>query len=293
MLPVADLDPDRWPAVEDAARVVGVPVGPGLATGAGRSDDDEVGIQLSMLFPDPMATAEAAAARLERRVRRIFGLKHTLAVPLVTRDIVTGAIVISRRREDPWPESARRLLEVASVEAAAALGRASALRDAEARATTDTLTGLPNRRYFEEYVELVRRSRRADDAVGILMVDIDRFKSVNDRFGHAAGDVVLREVGRAISLAVRDVDLPARFGGEEFVVLLRNPSAAVAHEVGERIRLAVARLDLSRAGLPGVTVSVGSSIARAVDEPVARIVERADHALYRAKRYGRNRVEAA
>ncbi len=285
LLPAIDLDGpgdvilDRW---------AGIPVGPGHPMGAG--DADLAGLSVDV---DPLASADRVAERVERRVRHAFGLKHTLSVPLFARDAVVGAIVISRRRPEAWPDAARRLLEVASVEAAAALTRAFSARDAEARATTDPLTGLPNRRYFEEYVHLMRRSRRVDDAVGILMVDIDRFKLVNDRHGHAVGDVVLREVGRAISRAVREVDVPARFGGEEFVILLRNPSAAVAWEVGERIRSTVARMDLSKVGVTGVTVSVGASIARADGEAVTALIERADRALYRAKRAGRNRVEAA
>ena len=85
----------------------------------------------------------------------------------------------------------------------------------------------------------------------MLMVDIDRFKRLNDTFGHAVGDHVLREVARAIAGAVREDDVPARFGGEEFAVLLRNPSPEIAVEVGERVRRAVAALDLRRLGVPG------------------------------------------
>ena len=107
---------------------------------------------------------------------------------------------------------------------------------AEARASTDALTGLPNRRYFDEFCALLGGRRRVDDAIGILMVDIDHFKRVNDRFGHDAGDDVLRAVGGAIAGAVREGDVPARFGGEEFAILLRNPSGRVAIEVAERVR---------------------------------------------------------
>ncbi len=124
------------------------------------------------------------------------------------------------------------------------------LRDAETRATTDALTGLPNRRYFDEYLALLGRRRRADDRVGVLMIDIDRFKVLNDTFGHAVGDHVLREVAQAIAGAVREDDVPARFGGEEFAVLLKNPTPAVALEVGERVRRSVGALDLRRMGVP-------------------------------------------
>jgi len=275
---------------------VGVPVGPGRgpALVSDEAPADARAARASLRGqPDPAAAAAAVAARVEARVRRAFGISHTLAVPLVAREEILGVIVISRRRSGAWPDGATGILEVAAREAAAALARVHSLRDAQTRASTDPLTGLPNRRYFEEYVELLGRGRRAEDAIGILMVDVDRFKALNDRFGHAIGDVVLRAIGRTIATTVRDLDVPARFGGEEFVVLLRNPSADVALEVGERIRGAVERIDLHDIGVGAVTVSVGASVTRADGEAVATLVERADHALYRAKRYGRNRVEAA
>ena len=125
------------------------------------------------------------------------------------------------------------------------MSRAGSQRTAELHASTDALTGLPNRRYFDEFCALLARRRRAEDAVGVLMIDIDRFKALNDRYGHGVGDEVLRAVGGAIVRAVRDDDVPARYGGEEFVVLLRNPGPAVALEIGERVRAAVAALDLT------------------------------------------------
>ncbi len=267
VLPAVDLD-DR-PAASEA----GVAVGPGREV--------------------PPDVAGRAADRIAGRVRRAFGLQDVLAAPLVAHGELLGALVISRRRTRPWPEPSRRLLESAAAEASAALARTVTHRAAEAAATTDVLTGLPNRRYFEEYVELLGKGRRADDAIGILMVDVDRFKQVNDRHGHATGDVVLRAVARTIAGAVRDVDVPARYGGEEFVVLLRNPSRAVALEVGERIRGAVEQIDLRGVGVEKVTVSIGATVGDGGAERVVDLVEAADRALYRAKRFGRNRVEAA
>ena len=194
---------------------------------------------------------------------------------------------------DSWPESAERILAGAAVEASAALARAYSHRQAEARASTDALTGLPNRRYFDEFCGLLARRRRSGDAVGVLMIDIDRFKVLNDTYGHATGDHVLRAVGGAIVSAVRADDVPARFGGEEFIVLLRNPDPHVAVDVGERIRSAVGSLDLRRLGVPGVSVSVGVAVADERDEPIEALIETADRALYRAKRAGRDRVVAA
>lgn len=241
----------------------------------------------------PSDMTDRIVARLAARVRTVYGLANVLAAPLAVGGSVVGAIVVSRRSERPWPEASQRMLERAAQEASASLARAYSHRAAEASATTDALTGLPNRRYFDEFVTLLARRRRAGDAVGILMVDIDHFKSLNDKHGHATGDDVLRAVAGAIVGAVREDDVPARFGGEEFVVLLRNPDADVALDVGERVRTAVRGLDLRSHGVRGVSVSVGVAVAAEPDEPVESIIATADRALYRAKRAGRDRVVAA
>ena len=125
------------------------------------------------------------------------------------------------------------------------------------------------------------------------MVDIDRFKALNDKYGHPTGDAVLRGVAAAIVSAVREDDVPARFGGEEFVVLLRNPAPGVAVEVGERIRAAVGALDLTELGVPSVSVSVGVAVASGPDDSVEDLLTIADQNLYSAKRAGRDRVVAA
>jgi len=231
--------------------------------------------------------------RLAARVRDAYGLINVLAAPLEVDGTVIGAIVVSRRSEASWSEASRMTLRSAAEEASASLARAYSHRAAEVSATTDALTGLPNRRYFDEVVSLQARRRRAGDAIGILMVDIDHFKTLNDTHGHATGDDVLREVAGAIVAAVREDDVPARFGGEEFVVLLRNPDRGVALDVGERVRTAVRGLDLRRHGVRGVSVSVGVAVALEPDEPVESIIATADRALYRAKRAGRDRVVAA
>lgn len=262
----------RGPLLAPRSEVIGAAAGPGYATGG---------------------QAAAVTARIADRVRSVYGLTHTLAAPLRTEAGVIGAIVLSRRDREPWPDAARRLLEGAAVEAATAMARAYSYREVAAHASTDQLTGLPNRRYFDEFCGLLARRRRAGDAVAVLMIDIDKFKGLNDRYGHPVGDEVLRAVAGAIVTAVREEDVPARVGGEEFAVLLRNPGPEVAAEVGERVRQAVRALDLRRLGVPGVSVSVGVANARGADEPIPAIVERADQALLRAKRAGRDRVIAA
>jgi diguanylate cyclase (GGDEF)-like protein len=238
-------------------------------------------------------TAARIAERIAARARDVYGLRHTIAAPLRHGQTVVGAIVLSRRTADGWSPAAHRILGGAAVEASAALARAHSHRQAEEAASTDALTGLPNRRYFDEFCGLVARRRRSDDALGVLMIDVDRFKALNDRHGHGAGDEVLRAVGAAIAGAVREDDVPARFGGEEFAVLLRNPGINVALDIAERVRAAVAALDLRTMGIDGVTVSVGVSVAERPDQPIAELLDAADRALYRAKRAGRDRVIAA
>jgi diguanylate cyclase (GGDEF)-like protein len=232
------------------------------------------------------------AERIARRARSIFGLRNTLVTPLTAEGRQIGALVISRRTAAAWPPSAQRILTGAAIEASAALSRAYSYRDAETRASTDALTGLPNRRYFDEFCALLARRRRAEDSVGVLMIDIDRFKRLNDAHGHQVGDEVLRAVAAAIAGAVREDDVPARYGGEEFAVLLRNPTLEVAVDVGERVRESVGALDLRRFGVAVVSVSVGAAVAEDAEEPIAHVVEQADRALFLAKRRGRDQVVA-
>ena len=298
LLPMADLGSAAATVAVPVRAEVGAPVGGGPDRGRpspAMAGGGRAAVPSSASLPGVVTEAEvgqAAADRVADQVRAAYGLTHMLAAPLRGRDGVVGAIVLSRRSPAPWPATTRRLLKGAALEASAALSRAGSHRAAEVEASTDALTGLPNRRYFDEFCGLLARRRRAEDAVGVLMVDIDRFKVLNDTHGHAAGDEVLKAVGGAIVRAVRDDDVPARYGGEEFVVLLRNPSGPVALEIGERVRAAVAELDLGHLRIAKVTVSVGVAVAEHPDEPIGELVERADRALYRAKRAGRDRVVA-
>jgi len=247
--------------------------------------------------PDSGDTTDAAAAAAEeiaRRVRSEYGLPHTLATPLVADRRFLGALLLARRGDTAWSDGDRRLLAWAANEVASAFARTYALEAAERGAKIDVLTRLPNRRYFDEALAIETPRRRANDSIGILMIDIDHFKLVNDRFGHSTGDQVLRGVAGAITGAVRDEDTPARYGGEEFAVLLRRADDEQAVEVAERIRRSVVRLHPASLGITEpVTVSVGVAVAGPGGLPVDRLVERADGALYRAKRQGRDRVVTA
>lgn len=165
---------------------------------------------------------------------------------------------------------------------------------------TDVLTGWHNRRYLEVRLleELARAKREASHLV-CLLIDADHFKQVNDTWGHAGGDAVLRELASRIALQVRASDVAARFGGEEFIVLLPDTHEASGEQLGERIRQAIAASEftLPCGGRTHMTVSIGIAGAQpAAEEADERtiadsLVRRADVALYRAKALGRNRVE--
>lgn len=240
------------------------------------------------------AEAAAAAEEIARRVRSEYGLPQTLATPLVADRRFLGALLLARRGREVWSDGDRRLLAWAANEVATAFARTYALEAAERGAKIDVLTRLPNRRYFDEALDIESPRRRANDSIGILMIDIDHFKLINDRFGHDTGDQVLRGVASAITGAVRDEDTPARYGGEEFAVLLRRADEEQAGEVAERIRRAVVKLHPASLGITEpVTVSVGVAVAGSDGVPVQQLVKRADAALYKAKRQGRDRVVTA
>ena len=163
-------------------------------------------------------------------------------------------------------------------------------------AVTDQLTGLHNRRYMESQLDaLVRRAvLGGSDPVALLVIDIDHFKKVNDSFGHGVGDEVLREFAVRLASNVRAIDLPVRFGGEEFVVVMPETELAHAHRIAERIRLHVAGSPfrvLDGEELLTVTISIGVAASLADDTPV-KLIKRADEAMYEAKAHGRNRVIA-
>ena len=162
-----------------------------------------------------------------------------------------------------------------------------------AMAVIDGLTGLYNRRYFDRHLSLMmERAREQQRDLALLILDIDFFKSVNDRFGHAVGDMVLKEFASRLLRSIRGVDLACRFGGEEFVVLMPDTNQQRANAVAERIRSAIAEVEFSMEnGLAtDVTVSVGVALNNPAGDSPEHLLKRADRALYRAKETGRNRV---
>lgn len=172
---------------------------------------------------------------------------------------------------------------------ALALRNARLLDDVERLATRDEVTGLANRRLFEEQFPLeVGRQRRTGSPLSLIVLDVDHFKAINDQFGHPAGDAVRQAVGAALAAHTKAFDLPVRYGGDEFVVLLPGCAAADAPGVAERLRAAASR------AVPGPTpVALSAGVATMPDDANdgSTLLAAADEALYAAKRAGRDRVE--
>ena len=178
----------------------------------------------------------------------------------------------------------------------------STYRQSLSLALTDSLTGVYNRRYLDAHlIGQLGRTARTGKPLGVLLIDIDRFKTVNDRFGHDTGDQVLREVSRRIAAHVRSFDTVARYGGEEFVVVMPDADAGAAMTVAERLRSTLADTPVAVGGASvdevPVTVSIGVAVTDEADVPpgeaARKLLRRADRALYAAKEAGRDHVRLA
>jgi diguanylate cyclase (GGDEF)-like protein len=168
-------------------------------------------------------------------------------------------------------------------------------RRVASQAATDGLTGLANRRSFDDELALEwRRAERVEDSLALLLIDLDDFKRINDQFGHQAGDAVLRRVAAILDSGARQVDLTARYGGEEFALLTPETDLLGASNLAERLRvaLAAALIELPDGRSVRLTASFGVAVKAGLDRPEL-LVAAADEALYEAKRAGKNRVVAA
>ena len=228
-------------------------------------------------------------------------LKSTALVPLPRKDRITGALCFGSR--DParftrhhGTDFLSHLGAVAAVCIENAVNRARLLR----AGITDFLTGWHNRRYLQQRLkEELARAQRRGGTIACLMLDIDRFKSINDGYGHLAGDNALKEIAHRVESQIRSMDTAARFGGDELAILLPEATSAEAATLAERIREVIASVPFALTAQieRSLTVSVGvASLAPGRDETdlkavADRLLADADAALYRAKALGRNRVQ--
>jgi len=225
------------------------------------------------------------------------GFTSLLAVPLVVQDRALGCMnLYTIERHEFAPEEIQLLSTFAS-QAAISIENARLFEETRQLAITDPLTGLANHRQFYDQLEReFRRAQRYQRPLTLLMLDLDRFKAFNDRYGHLAGDHALRETADVLRQNARSVDILARYGGEEFAIILPETDLPRAAAHAERIRSAVAShvFVSQETGLEHqVTVSVGVAALGLTSEKIEDLVHDADQALYRAKAAGRNRTALA
>jgi diguanylate cyclase (GGDEF)-like protein len=209
---------------------------------------------------------------------------------------VSGVVSVARR-DRPFSVAERELFHYLAEQAAVSIENVGLHETVERQAVTDELTGLFNRRRFQEAMATeVERSKRFGQPVGLVLLDLDDFKAVNDTYGHQQGDLVLREVARVLRETSREIDEPARYGGEELAVVLPGTDLEGAYNLAERVRAGIEELALpllDGEGALRVTASFGVATLPGSADDMRELVAAADEALYRAKRAGKNRTVRA
>jgi len=219
-----------------------------------------------------------------------------ICVPVLVHDTVVGVLNVNNKQGGVgFTENDLNLLTLLASQAAVAIDNAHRYQDLSEQAVTDGLTGVYIRRYFDETIERAHRTGRATGrGFGLLMIDIDHFKSVNDNYGHQTGDEALRTVAGILKTLVRDEDVLARYGGEEFAIIIARANEKATRRIAERIRSTVESTPVeTEAHTLKITVSVGGVVFGEHHKTPEAMVEEADQSLYRAKESGRNRVVLA
>lgn len=243
-------------------------------------------------------TAEVEALQAGASVAAHHLGANALAHPLRTvkgEATVTGVVSVARAGA-PFSAAERELFEYLARQAAVSIENVGLHETVERQAVTDELTGLANRRRLQETLTSeVERSRRFEAPVALVMLDVDDFKRVNDTHGHLTGDRVLREVGRLVRESSREIDTPARYGGEELAMVLPGTDLVGAYNLAERVRQQIEALvlPLPDGGELRVTASFGAAIHPDSSGDVQGLLRAADAALYEAKRAGKNRTVRA
>lgn len=229
------------------------------------------------------------------RRANLRGMQSLLILPLIVREDAIGTLALSARRQDAFGDAVRPTLQVLANQLAVSLSNAAMVRRLEEMAITDGLTGCLNKRAFlDELGRKLRAAQRFGRPLSLIVTDLDHFKSVNDTYGHATGDVVIKELGAILNLHKRETDVVARFGGEEFCVLCEETDTVGAVHLAERVREALEeKVFQTDMGKLQITCSLGVATFPGDAGDEKELFELADQALYDAKRGGRNLVRTA
>jgi diguanylate cyclase (GGDEF)-like protein len=268
-----------------------------------RLDTEADPTPLRQLVVDQLKPRSCLAVRLSRSYRQTAGddlllrceacgklAADVVCEPLLVGGQVIGSVLVARERV--ISDEQRSALADSVLLAAPILANQRNLAVAERRAASDVLTGLPNRRAAEEAImRMVAHAGRTITPLSAILLDLDRFKQVNDLHGHDRGDQALAIIGQVLATGVRASDFAARYGGEEFLVMLPDTDRAGAVEVAEKLRRTVEKTELRDIGSLTASFGIASLPEDAVDPQ--QLLRMADRALYAAKARGRNRVEVA
>jgi diguanylate cyclase (GGDEF)-like protein len=229
------------------------------------------------------------------------GAEHGMCVPIQCKGRPFGVLCLqlhpsSLDSSGGVPPAKRLLAESVARQIAFVLTALQLRQTLQNQSIRDALTGLYNRRFFEETVAReLRVSMRRNEPLSLLVIDVDHFKKINDTYGHPGGDAVLQALGGMLAQHVRATDIVCRFGGEEFVILMPSAPASIAEQRAEMLRQAAHMLQVTHEGrrFRQLTISIGVATAPGNGQTRETLLEAADAALYRAKREGRDRVESA
>ncbi len=286
--------------VEYAAKTAEKPVPVSEWAGVVFDEESESAVTIAMRQDAPYLIANYRERDKKKRLPlwapgvKLPDVDSVLAIPLKRAGENIGCLIIGARGKDVFEETERRLFGILASLIGASLLNARKHRSAEERATTDSLTGLANRVKFKEFFnQQIAQSKRSKQPLSLLIMDLDHFKKVNDTYGHPAGDAVLKQLADILRNQCREVDLPIRYGGEEFLVVLVNAARKDATRSAERIRKAVAnhKFELPDGRVIRCTMSLGAATFPDDTSREELLTEKADQALYGAKSGGRNRLQ--
>jgi diguanylate cyclase (GGDEF)-like protein len=243
-----------------------------------------------MLIHD--ATMEGLYGLLEGEAEDL-PVRSIIIAPLILDDQALGALILSASNRSAFTQDDLRLLESFAATISAAINNSLLHSRMQRLAITDSVTNLYNRRGFYELARReIERARRFGHSLSVIMMDLDQLKSVNDTYGHAVGDQVLRTLADRLSQHVREFDILCRYGGDEFALLLPETDLFMASSVAERLRASIADDPIITDGGPvPVTISLGVTKATLNTTNLEELLKSADRALYAAKQSGRNRLE--
>jgi diguanylate cyclase (GGDEF)-like protein len=235
---------------------------------------------------------DARSQTVFTRRANLRGMESMLILPLIVREDAIGTLALAARRPDAFGDAVRPTLQVLANQLAVSMANAAAVKRLEEMATIDGLTGCLNKRTFlEELDKRLKSAERFGRKLSLIVTDIDHFKNVNDTYGHATGDVVIKELGAILRNVKRETDIVARFGGEEFCVLCEETDTPGAIHLAERVRVELGETVFqTELGKLQVRASLGVATFPMHARTAAELFEVTDKALYAAKHAGRNQV---